>query len=506
MTSIRVRLFGYLFVLFIVSFALLFNITTYFVSNEYVSFEKDAIIKSTRQLQKGYTDMLNILRVKAHDWSVWDDAYAFMKTGDKKFVDSNLSLETVCNLQVNYILFVDDEGKIILEKSCDLAKNTSLPLPNEFIYHLSKGRLLINHPDLKIYTGLIDTAQGPLIVTAQPIVASSGEGPARGTLIFAHFLVKENLKVYADPDSTIAFEQTTTRQDEDIIVEAKNDRLIASSFDIYDIYGNPVIRIISTSPRSIYENRLIIFQYLFVSLSSIGFLILLSQYFIVEYLISRKISALIKAVLKFQNNNKGVYSIDIPIITRQKDEFFTLQDTLNAMFKSLQSLSSTILVEQEKSQQYIDMMNSIIRVLDKDKKILLINKKGCDILEYKKEELLGKNWIHTMIPPPDQEKISNILDAIFTSDVDGDKLIENESELVTKSGKRRIILWRHTHIKDSSGNTTSIISSGIDITEEQDTRIQLEKRMKEMEELNKVIINRELVMVDLKKKLKQYEK
>ena len=49
--------------------------------------------------------------------------------------------------------------------------------------------------------------------------------------------------------------------------------------------------------------------------------------------------------------------------------------------------------EKEKAQQYLDIAGTMIIVIGADQKIQLINKKGLEILGYKKaEDVIGKNW------------------------------------------------------------------------------------------------------------------
>jgi PAS domain S-box-containing protein len=505
MTNIRIRLFAYLFLLFIVSFVILFATTATLISREYASFEKELIVKNTKQLQKGYRNILDNLESKARDWSIWDDAYNFMQTKDKKFIESNLSVDTVCEMQMNYILFVDEEGQIVAKKGCDFLTKSDIPLPVNFAYHLSKGRLLINHPEMQhVYTGLIDTTQGALILTAQPILKTNTEGPARGTLIFARFLTKDELSTYSNPDSTISINQITVQQYEKIRTEAVNESTIISSFDLFDIYNSPVIRVTSKTSRVIYNKRIVAFQYLFVSLFSGGFLLLLGHYLVVEQLITKKIMALIRAIADI-SQKKEINTIDIPIISREKDELNTLQSSLNSMLHSLQMLSSGLVNEQQKAQQYLDLMNSVVRVLDQNHKILLINKKGCEVLGYSKEELIGKDYIHMFIPDTQQDQVKNILDSIINNTIGENGVVENQNEIVSKSGKRILIRWHHAPVKDEHGQIIAIVSSGFDMTAEIDAKTQLETRVKEMEQMNKIMVNRELAMIELKKKIKHYE-
>jgi rubredoxin len=48
--------------------------------------------------------------------------------------------------------------------------------------------------------------------------------------------------------------------------------------------------------------------------------------------------------------------------------------------------------EKKKLQKYLDISEVMFLVLDTNGKIKSINKKGCEILGYKQEELIGKDW------------------------------------------------------------------------------------------------------------------
>jgi sensor domain CHASE-containing protein len=53
--------------------------------------------------------------------------------------------------------------------------------------------------------GLLALREGPAIVASQPIVKSSGEGPAKGTIIFVSFLDKDWQKETSDLSSASRF-------------------------------------------------------------------------------------------------------------------------------------------------------------------------------------------------------------------------------------------------------------------------------------------------------------
>ena len=48
---------------------------------------------------------------------------------------------------------------------------------------------------------------------------------------------------------------------------------------------------------------------------------------------------------------------------------------------------------KERAEKYLDIANVMIAAVDANKKITMINKKGCEYLGYKEKELIGKKLV-----------------------------------------------------------------------------------------------------------------
>ena len=120
----------------------------------------------------------------------------------------------------------------------------------------------------------------------------------------------------------------------------------------------------------------------------------------------------------------------------------------------------TIRGEQDKAQRYLDIADVILLALDLDRRITLINRKGCSTLGRKEHELLGRDWVETCLPARVRDKLR----ASFHRLVGGD-LSYIENPILTKSGEERMIGWHNTVVRDGEGRVTGTLSSGEDITE-----------------------------------------
>lgn len=133
--------------------------------------------------------------------------------------------------------------------------------------------------------------------------------------------------------------------------------------------------------------------------------------------------------------------------------------------------------EKDKAQKYLDVAKVIMVAIDAKRKVTLINKKGCEVLGYKEEEIIGKDWFDNFIP----ERIRDELKDVFVGLIAGEiKPFENyENPILTKSGEKRIISWHNTILKDDKGKIIASLSSGEDITEHkrmEEARRELEQR------------------------------
>ncbi|MFC2146177.1 ATP-binding protein [Acidobacteriota bacterium] len=132
--------------------------------------------------------------------------------------------------------------------------------------------------------------------------------------------------------------------------------------------------------------------------------------------------------------------------------------------------------EKEKAQQYLDIAGVIMVVINADQTVALINKKGCEILGYPCEEIIGKNWFDHFIPDKDREQVKTVFLKLIAGVLESVEYFENP--VLTKSGEERLIAWHNAYIKDKQGRIAGTLSSGEDITESKQARelmIQTEK-------------------------------
>jgi PAS domain S-box-containing protein len=126
--------------------------------------------------------------------------------------------------------------------------------------------------------------------------------------------------------------------------------------------------------------------------------------------------------------------------------------------------------ERNKAQQYLNIAGVIIVAIDKKGTVTLINKKGCDVLGYKEEEIVGQNWFDLGVPEKSREERKNTFNRVMNGEEE--EAADYENVIITKSGEERIIAWHNTTLYDN-GQIIGTLSSGNDITIRKQTEMEL---------------------------------
>jgi len=119
--------------------------------------------------------------------------------------------------------------------------------------------------------------------------------------------------------------------------------------------------------------------------------------------------------------------------------------------------------ERDRAQRYLDIAGVIIVALNARGEITLINRKGCEILGYERDELIGQSWFDTCLPAQIREDVKSVSQKLMAGEIEPVEYYENP--ILTKSGEERIIAWHNTVLTDETGNIIGTLSSGEDITE-----------------------------------------
>ncbi|MGI9543134.1 MAG: PAS domain-containing sensor histidine kinase, partial [Cyclobacteriaceae bacterium] len=174
------------------------------------------------------------------------------------------------------------------------------------------------------------------------------------------------------------------------------------------------------------------------------------------------------------------------IVTLEENTFLTIIRDITQRKKAEMAVKK----EKETTQTYLDIAEVIFVIIGTDQNIRMINKRGCEILEYKEDELIGKNWFDTII----KEEVRDEVKAGFVDVIEEKREVRRQTEsfVVTKSGKELIMAWSNTVIRDKEGRPVATLSSGSDLTAIRNAEVEAELAVIRGQELERKRIAEEL--------------
>ncbi len=131
--------------------------------------------------------------------------------------------------------------------------------------------------------------------------------------------------------------------------------------------------------------------------------------------------------------------------------------------------------ERDKAELYFEVAGVMMLVIDMNKKVQKINKKGLEVLNCTEADIIGKNWFETFVPDAVRARALLDFDALIAGV--SSAMHDYECMVQTHTGKVRHIAWHNTAMVDARGRTIIGLFSGEDIT----NRHQAEEALRESE-------------------------
>jgi len=212
---------------------------------------------------------IDTLATTCRDWATWDDTYFFVQNPNQAYLDSNLVDKTYINTGLDCFLIVDTADTLVYGKIFDAENQTAVPIPDSLFTRIEellwKQRTTI---DSWAVEGIITLPEGPMIVAAEPVKRSKGEGPAVGTLIMGRYIDDEwigeisdmtqmPVMVRAAGDTSIytglSLSEKEGKNPSVAIAPSENGTIISGIITVADIYGRPAFTTRIDLARDLYR-------------------------------------------------------------------------------------------------------------------------------------------------------------------------------------------------------------------------------------------------------------
>lgn len=113
-------------------------------------------------------------------------------------------------------------------------------------------------------------------------------------------------------------------------------------------------------------------------------------------------------------------------------------------------------------EKMLDLSREIFVAFGNNFEVKFISNKGCEILGYETDKIIGRNWLN-FVSPDYKEAVEKMLSKVSIDSQERQQVIEYP--VINKGGEQKIIQWRVLNLFDDDGKSAMIINSGSDITQ-----------------------------------------
>ncbi|PKM76131.1 MAG: hypothetical protein CVU90_14090 [Firmicutes bacterium HGW-Firmicutes-15] len=434
------------------------------LENQYVQ------LNASRALRALDDDILSLERTNA-DWAGWDDSYQFMKDYNENFLKSNTSDLTFTTLGIHVMLFINPSGQIIYGKAFDISDAKSVPVPSSLASHISTESLVIrNATEQRNTSGVLLLPEGPMLISACPILTSKGEGPVRGILLMGRYLEGKEIEAIANrtqlsvvllpfqpsgDESALKDVYIDLLNDQPIVSRPINEETIASYAILKDIYDKPILIIRADMQRDIYRQGKI------TNWELGGELLLIETIFglIMLWLIKKSIFARLNG-LRDSVSQIGVNGdLSARVSLKGKDELSMLARDINATLSQMEQAQLKLVESREQYWQLFDSSFSANYVSTPEGRLIMCNPAFLSLFGFSSVQDAEEHHMKTVYP--NQESREEFLQLLNESKY----LHLYEQVLRRQDGAEIIVLQNVIGIFDDEGRMVEIQGQIIDITE-----------------------------------------
>ena len=322
------------------------------LGNGFINLERQYTNKNIEQAKGALQNDISNLSMKLLDYSCWDDTYKFIQDGNKDYIASNLVDTTFIGLKLNFMFFVDTQGKIVYAKNFDLDKQIELPFSKSIKNLVLDDKELISRIYSKgVVSGVEILPEGPAILALEPILTSDGTGTPKGIFIAGYYInpkiitdleqttkLSIKMSLFNDPKITNDFFEAkdfflkNNRVQQLNYIKEINKKNIAGYSLVKDINNSSALIIRTYAPREIYDYGTRSINFFAISLLLSGIIISIITIFLLQRYILKRLTILSVSVglIGASSELEGRIRVD------GEDEISNLAGDVNKMLDTLQ--------------------------------------------------------------------------------------------------------------------------------------------------------------------------
>ena len=301
---------------------------------ESIELDRDNAIGEVKRIQNNIRSTLNSLGKMNRDWSIWDDTYNFMIGHNPIYTERNLDKETLDNMRINFIIYIDSQNNATLQMGYDLNKGEVVALQDDFYKEFLP---VIENGESISEELLVMSKNGFSLASFESIYQSNGEGPSVGTLIMGKYLDERTInRIGEELSFELAFQEvkSSTEAQKKMEVEILSEYQMEGSILLKDYSEQSLFEINFNMDRSFYIEKKNTVNNIGICLILAGIIFVFLTIFLLNRFIISRISNLSEQLYYIQM--KGNVNSRIIRTKNQHDEISKLENSINQVLSSLE--------------------------------------------------------------------------------------------------------------------------------------------------------------------------
>lgn len=338
--SLRTRTSITMAVMFLFMFVIVVISLRALLLNSIRELEKQHTAEHMTRVYSGITYELNDLKKTAIDWAEWNDTYDFVFGNNETYIQDNLNANFLFNLRVDAMVFMDASGNFVYAQQLSENKDELQDVPQN-VKDLLHALIGDNQDINNRVQGVLSIPAGAMLVAANPILTSNGEGPIHGNMVLYRYLDAyeiAHLCELTNQNITLSFDvgQNEYGQNDEsgsaVMVQEISRHEIQGTSTLYDLNGNPAADIRILMSRDMYAIGQAGFWSLVVALLIIGVVFSLLIMLLLNRLILARVHTMSASIHAIGLHNDPQERLEPD---KYADELSMMSGEINAMLDKL---------------------------------------------------------------------------------------------------------------------------------------------------------------------------
>jgi two-component system, cell cycle sensor histidine kinase and response regulator CckA len=387
--------------------AALYVIARTTVLERFVQLENNEIRQDLDRVSNTLTNEYDLLTTTTRDDSQWDEAHQFVNQPTPTWGETNFPNSTLLALRLNLIAYMNHADQPVHAREFDVDSGEQEQAAREVIQQLVPLSRMARQRQNQGVGGIVLLPDGPMLVSAWPVLQSTGKGPVAGALLMGRRLDSAELRRLAWA-SSLQFDIFPLRghlprdvaqahaglAKTEVVVAPLGRSAIAGYTVLKDYRGEPALILRVQTRRQIYEQGRLTLMYLMAFTLFVGVVFAILTLLLLESQVLSRLISLTRSV--------GAIGVRSGLSERVKvqgtDEISYLAGSINQMLASLERAEREREVPEAYLEGLFETAPEAVVIVDSHHRVVRVNQEFSRMFGYSLDDARGRDLDRLIVP------------------------------------------------------------------------------------------------------------